>query len=101
VFIIEVLDLTWLINDSLFRPNTAPDLVGQKRKLGLIARGGVDAVTGQKVSSSSGSAKLDCISQRVFVGKLPLTITASKLRRSFEVCNCKVKSIHWITGEYI
>ena len=89
--------------DSPFRPNTAPDLVGQKRKLGLIARGGVDAVTGRKVSSSSssGSAKSDCISQRVFVGKLPLTITASKLRQSFEVCNCKVKSIHWITGEYI
>ena len=89
-----------MANYSFFRPNTAPDLVGQKRKLGLIARGGVDAVTGQKVSSI-GSAKSDCISQRVFVGKLPLTITASKLRRSFEVCNFKVKSIHWITGEYI
>lgn len=81
-------------------PNTAPDLVGQKRKLGLIARGGLDAVTGQKVDSGTAD-KSNCISQRVFVGKLPLTITASKLRQSFEVSNCKVHSIHWITGEYL
>lgn len=81
-------------------PNTAPDLVGQKRKLGLIARGGLDAVTGQKIDNATAS-KSNCISQRVFVGKLPLTITASKLRQSFEVSNCEVTSIHWITGEFV
>mmetsp|Transcript_19338 Transcript_19338/g.41960 ORF Transcript_19338/g.41960 Transcript_19338/m.41960 type:complete len:561 (+) Transcript_19338:60-1742(+) len=76
-------------------PDTAPDLVGQKRKLGLIARGGIDAVTGQKVSQGSTNA----ISRRLFVGKLPLTTTASKLHLAFENCNCKVESVHWVVDQ--
>lgn len=74
-------------------PDTAPDLVGQKRKLGLIARGGTDVVTGQTVDL----AKHDItnISQRIFVGKLSLDITASKLRRAFG--DCKIDTIQWIT----
>ena len=76
-------------------PDTAPDLVGQKRKLGLIARGGMDLVTGQKIDANS-ILNLSSISKRLFVGKLPLTITASKLRLAFENCKCKVESIHWI-----
>jgi len=77
-------------------PNTAPDLVGQKRKLGLIARGGTDVVTGQRVDTKGSSNSQNSMSQRLFVGKLPLTMTASKLRRAFEGHNCKVQSVHWI-----
>mmetsp|Transcript_33882 Transcript_33882/g.60910 ORF Transcript_33882/g.60910 Transcript_33882/m.60910 type:complete len:558 (-) Transcript_33882:547-2220(-) len=77
-------------------PDTAPDLVGQKRKLGLIARGGTDVVTGQKVGVDGTDIS---VSQRLFVGKLPLTITASKLRQSFERCNCKVQGVHWIVDQ--
>lgn len=70
-------------------PETAPDLVGQKRKLGLIEKGGKDVVTGQKVVSTT-SAK----SQRLFVGKLPLSTTASKLRNAFG--RTKIETIQWI-----
>jgi len=83
-------------------PETAPDLVGQKRKLGLIARGGTDVVTGQRVAAggstddANNSQQHQSVSQRLFVGKLPLTVTASKLRRSFERSDCKLESVHWI-----
>jgi len=69
-------------------PIAVPDIVGQKRKLGLIVNGG-DLVTGQKVSREPKRA-----SQRLFLGKLPLSITASKLRRAFG--NAKIKTIQWI-----
>ena len=71
-------------------PETAPDLVGQKRKLGLIEKGGKDLVTGRKVVNQTSTK-----SQRLFVGKLPLTTTASKLRQSFG--DAKIELIHWIT----
>lgn len=74
-------------------PETAPDLVGQKRKLGLIARGGTDVVTGQTIDLTEND--FVSISQRLFVGKLPLNITASKLRRAFG--ECKIDTIQWIT----
>ncbi|VEU43310.1 unnamed protein product [Pseudo-nitzschia multistriata] len=70
-------------------PETAPDLIGQKRKLGLIEKGGTDLVTGQKVAR-----KNDVASQRLFVGKLPLTTTASKLRKAFG--DAKIETIQWI-----
>jgi predicted sulfurtransferase len=70
-------------------PDTAPDLVGQKRKLGVIVRGGKDLVTGQKVERDTQQ-----ISQRLFVGKLPLTMTASKLRQAFG--DAKIETIQWI-----
>mmetsp|Transcript_20447 Transcript_20447/g.50824 ORF Transcript_20447/g.50824 Transcript_20447/m.50824 type:complete len:554 (-) Transcript_20447:199-1860(-) len=70
-------------------PETAPDLVGQKRKLGLIEKGGKDIVTGQKaLQKSSIKAK------RLFVGKLPLTTTASQLREAFG--DAKIETIQWI-----
>jgi len=77
-------------------PECAPDLVGQKRKLGLIARGGTDAVTGQRVAIGDSNLESHAISRRLFVGKLPLAMTASKLRQAFENINCKVDSVHWI-----
>lgn len=70
-------------------PETAPDLVGQKRKLGLIEKGGKDLVTGQKVAQKHSTK-----SQRLFVGKLPLTMTASKLREAFG--EAKIETIQWI-----
>lgn len=73
-------------------PETAPDLVGQKRKLGLIEKGGKDLVTGQKVIRQAPK-----ISQRLFVGKLPLAITASKLRKAFG--NAKIETIQWIVDQ--
>lgn len=70
-------------------PKTAPDLVGQKIKLGLIVKGGRDVVTGQKVVQRNSTK-----SQRLFVGKIPLTTTASKLRQAFG--DAKIETIHWI-----
>lgn len=70
-------------------PDTAPDLVGQKRKLGLIEKGGIDVVTGQKVVHRNSTK-----SQRLFVGKLPLTTTASKLRQAF--ADAEIETIQWI-----
>jgi predicted sulfurtransferase len=70
-------------------PDTAPDLVGQKRKLGVIANGGRDLVTGKKVLRDAKQ-----VSQRLFVGKLPLTVTASKLKNAFG--DAKIDKIHWI-----
>jgi predicted sulfurtransferase len=70
-------------------PETAPDLVGQKRKLGLIGNGGIDLVTGQKMVQKNAKK-----SQRLFVGKLPLTTTASKLREAFG--DAKIEKIQWI-----
>uniref|UniRef100_A0A6U9YBI8 Rhodanese domain-containing protein n=1 Tax=Pseudo-nitzschia australis TaxID=44445 RepID=A0A6U9YBI8_9STRA len=72
-------------------PETAPDLVGQKRKLGLIEKGGKDLVTGQKVTR-----KTQQVSQRLFVGKLPLTTTASKLRKAFGEVDVEIETIQWI-----
>jgi len=80
-------------------PETAPDLVGQKRKLGLIARGGIDAVTGRKVARGMSGLDPHAISLRLFVGKLPLTMTASKLRQAFENVNCQVESVHWVLDQ--
>jgi predicted sulfurtransferase len=70
-------------------PETAPDLVGQKRKLGLIEKGGKDLVTGQHVVHTNSTK-----SKRLFVGKLPLTTTASKLRQAFG--DAKIETIQWI-----
>lgn len=70
-------------------PETAPDLVGQKMKLGLIVKGGKDVVTGQKVLKRNSTK-----SQRLFVGKIPLTTTASKLRQAFG--DAKIETIYWI-----
>jgi len=67
--------------------------LGKKRKLGLIARGGTDIVTGQTVAAEATSISS---SQRLFVGKLPLAMSASKLRSAFERYQCGVESIHWI-----
>eukprot|EP00578_Thalassiosira_sp_NH16_P017767 CAMPEP_0181128610 /NCGR_PEP_ID=MMETSP1071-20121207/28864_1 /TAXON_ID=35127 /ORGANISM="Thalassiosira sp., Strain NH16" /LENGTH=596 /DNA_ID=CAMNT_0023214509 /DNA_START=236 /DNA_END=2026 /DNA_ORIENTATION=+ len=87
-------------------PETAPDLIGQKRKLGLIGQGGTDVVTGRKagkLTSIVGTGSSQCpippnAPRRLFVGKLPLTITATKLRKSFLQCsNVRVQNIHWIT----
>jgi len=74
-------------------PDTAPDLVGQKRKLGLIEKGGKDLVTGQKVGR-----KTSQVSQRLFVGKLPLTTTASKLRQAFG--DTKIETVQWIVDHH-
>ena len=70
-------------------PETVPDLVGQKRKLGLIEKGGKDIVTGQKAVQKSSTK-----SKRLFVGKLPLTTTASQLREAFG--DTKIETIQWI-----
>lgn len=75
--------------------NTAPDLVGQKLKLGIIAKGGTDLVTGQKVASAmAGGNDGMVISRRLFVGKLPLTMTASKLRLALGKAN--IETVQWI-----
>jgi hypothetical protein len=61
------------------RPTEAPDLVGQKRKLGVIEEGGRDTVSGG-VHAALRKKQETLPSRRVFVGRLPLTITSSTLR---------------------
>ena len=67
-------------------PSASPDLVGQKRKLGII-NGGKDLVTGKQLVKQSKEP-----SRRLFVGRLPLTITASALRKAMT----GTESVHWI-----
>jgi len=65
-------------------PRAAPDLIGQKRKLGLITNG-VDAVSRQRLADNNNNNNTVCTnpsSSRLFVGRLPLVITASRLRQA-------------------
>jgi len=84
-----------LCKEGYQTPDTAPDLVGQKRKLGIIVKGGKDLVTGQKVYQKS-STEEDRPSRRLFCGKLPLTVTASSLRQAFGTLDAKIETIQWI-----
>ena len=94
-------------------PEEVPDLVGQKRKLGVINEDGLDHVTGKALGdgpTTKKRSKKDVVTEparRLFVGKLPLTITASALRealrraaRSKNFVNNKdaavVSTIQWI-----
>ena len=101
-------------------PTEAPDLVGQKRKLGLIdPTTGRDAVTGQTLEDEDNDDTARAVkkkrakagpSRRLFVGKLPLRITASALRdalqraakrsnartRDIIASNAVVPTIQWI-----
>lgn len=88
-------------------PTEAPDLLGQKRKLGLI-QNGKDVVTGQTIvedhddtvsdkddkSNSSKMRRKAGPSRRLFVGRLPLRITASALRDALQRALAKSKSPH-------
>lgn len=63
-------------------PADAPDLVGQKRKLGVIQNES-DSVTGRKLElETKKKRKVTEPSSRLFVGRLPLKITASALRNA-------------------
>ena len=67
------------------RPTTAPDLIGQKRKLGVIDDGGRDTVSGTAMEGGRAKTKQalkysQATSRKLFVGRLPLTVTASTLR---------------------
>ena len=88
-----------LCRKGYYTPEIAPDLLGQKRKLGLIVKGG-DLVTGQKVTNvqQDEDDTSENASQRIFVGKLPLTITATKLRNAFG--DSKIETIHWIVDRH-
>jgi len=88
-----------LCKEGYQTPSTAPDLVGQKRKCGVIGTGGMDLVTGQKVQNHLFHHHTDSHPQqppstRLFCGKLPLTITASSLRQAFG--DAKIDTIQWI-----
>lgn len=74
-------------------PSAAPDLLGQKRKLGII-NGGKDLVTGKRFKETKGP------SRRLFVGRLPLTITATALRKALVLAagdsGAEVTTLQWI-----
>ena len=99
------------------RPTTSPDLVGQKRKLGVIENGGRDTVSGVLLTTSRQERReeMKIPSQRLFIGRLPLTITASTLRAALfyasrggmeedevgdddddEAMRVVVEHVHWI-----
>jgi len=78
-----------------------PDLVGQKRKLGVIGRDGIDHVTGKPLVPAKGTKAVAEPSRRLFVGRLPRTITASALRESLQRAaksksTTTVSTIEWI-----
>lgn len=81
-------------------PSAAPDLVSQKRKLGIIT-GGIDDVSRQRLVGGSNSK--DCKqhpSRRLFVGRLPLRITASRVRQALALAaggnGAEVTTLQWI-----
>jgi predicted sulfurtransferase len=77
-------------------PTAVPDLVGQKRKLGIIDGDNKDQVTGKLVSSLKRSKDNNTTepSQRLFLGRLPLTVTASAIRRA--TAPYRFETVHWI-----
>lgn len=83
-------------------PTGSPDLIGQKRKLGVINDNG-DFVTGRKLEREP-TKKETAVrpSRRLFVGKLPLRITASALRHAlaraagYKSASGNVQTIEWI-----
>ena len=83
------------------RPTVAPDLIGQKRRLGVI-RGGKDSVSGALLETKKQrkALKNQVMSKRLCISRLPLTITASVLRASIEnnidASHLKVEMIQWI-----
>jgi len=83
-----------LCKENYQTPDAAPDLIGQKRKLGLIEKDGKDLVTGQRVERKRD--RQTGPSQRLFVGKIPLTVTASNLRQAFGALGVNIERIHWI-----
>jgi len=73
-------------------PSAVPDLLGQKRKLGIIS-GGKDLVTGKQFSSR---IVFKQSSRRLFVGRLALKVTASALKNAFRSHGAEVAALQWI-----
>lgn len=80
-------------------PEEVPDLVGQKRKLGIIGQDGVDHVTGKNLAPTK-RQRSALPSRRLFVGRLPRTITASALRKALQRASksttTTISAIQWI-----
>jgi rhodanese-related sulfurtransferase len=74
-------------------PTAVPDLVGQKRKLGIIDGDNKDQVTGRQLLKRTNNVDEEP-STRLFCGRLPLTTTASAIRKA--AAPCQVKTVHWI-----
>jgi predicted sulfurtransferase len=94
-----------LCRDGYQAPQEVPDLVGQKRKLGLIVDNGKDLVSGMILPEHGLAKKRKCqeSSRRIFVGKLPLLVTASMLRRALIAAagggdddDSRVEHVQWI-----
>ena len=72
-------------------PKAAPDLVGLKRK----AESQLQSSGSDSDDELSKSQKVEHIAEnRLFVGRLPLTVTKTKLR---EVLGGEIKLVHWLT----
>jgi predicted sulfurtransferase len=74
-----------LCEEGYERPMEAPDLIGQKRKLGIIDIGGRDGVSGVAVNGSTSTwstkkLKYNNSTRKLFIGKLPMSVTATSLR---------------------
>ena len=76
-----------LCKEGHARPTTAPDLIGQKRRLGVI-EGGKDSVSGVLLETKKQRRNdIDVApSRRIFVGNLTLLTTASILRAGIDCC---------------
>jgi predicted sulfurtransferase len=90
-----------LCRDGYQAPQVAPDLVGQKRKLGLIVDNGKDLVSGMILAEGlAKKRKSRAPSRRIFVGKLPLLVTATMLRRSLLAAagddDSRIEHVQWI-----
>ena len=96
-----------LCTEGYEAPTVAPDLLGHKRKLGVITDGGVDQVSSLVVDSRGAVAQRQqrkkaraaaAPSTRLFVGRLPLVVTASALRNAVVAYGgqfARVETVQW------
>ncbi|GAX14968.1 hypothetical protein FisN_12Lh332 [Fistulifera solaris] len=86
-------------------PEVEPDLVSLKRKAECLAEGLTGNDADAKTNSSPRKRKTEEVSEkgsrkchpgRLFLSRLPLTVTKAKIEESLELV-AKVKLVHWLT----
>jgi hypothetical protein len=91
-----------LCNESYKAPGAAPDLVELKRKAESIVDNG-SSTKKRKADVDQGSLKKKSNQKtthpdRMFLARLPLTITKSKLNDALR-CGSTLKMVHWLTDK--
>jgi hypothetical protein len=87
-----------LCKEGYRAPDTAPDFVALKRKAeSLVQANTTKGPEKKKIKKSQRESK--CHSDRLFLARLPLTISKSKLCESLDISKEDVKVLHWLTDK--